>query len=46
MAICEHATCTCEAAEGSSYCSEWCAGNPAAEECHCHHAGCTAPHHH
>lgn len=46
MATCEHTTCTCEAAEGSAFCSDWCAGNAAAEECHCHHPGCRAPHRH
>ena len=43
MAVCAHTSCTCEAAEGSDYCSEWCAGHPADAECHCHHAGCEAP---
>jgi hypothetical protein len=46
MAVCEHGLCTCEAAEGSRFCSTWCEGNPDAPECHCHHAGCTAPHTH
>jgi hypothetical protein len=46
MATCAHAICTCEAAEGSDHCSEWCAANSTAQECHCHHASCHAPHHH
>ena len=46
MADCEHVVCTCEAPEGSKFCSEWCAGNPADAECHCHHGGCQAPHTH
>jgi hypothetical protein len=46
MAVCQHGVCTCEVSEGSSYCSEWCQGNPTSAECHCHHAGCAAPHHH
>jgi hypothetical protein len=46
MAVCAHAICTCDAAEGSDYCSDWCAGHPADAECHCHHAGCEAPHSH
>lgn len=46
MAVCAHSTCTCEAAEGSQFCSDWCAGNADAQDCHCHHAGCAAPHEH
>jgi len=46
MAVCEHGVCTCEAAEGSRYCSDACAGAPTSPECHCHHQGCTAPHSH
>jgi hypothetical protein len=46
MAICAHTTCTCEAAEGSAYCADWCAGHPTDEQCHCHHPGCEAPHTH
>jgi hypothetical protein len=46
MAICAHTTCTCEAAEGSEFCADWCAANPSEAECHCHHSGCEAPHHH
>jgi hypothetical protein len=46
MATCAHTICTCEAEPGSDHCSEWCAANPDAAECHCHHAHCRAPHHH
>jgi hypothetical protein len=46
MATCQHTVCTCEAAEGSDYCSPWCEANPDAGECHCHHSHCQAPHHH
>ncbi len=46
MATCTHSVCTCDAAEGSAYCSDWCSANPDAAECHCHHDGCEAPHHH
>jgi hypothetical protein len=46
MAVCEHTVCTCEVQEGERHCSEWCASNPTDPECHCHHAGCEAPHHH
>jgi len=46
MAICAHGVCTCEVSEGSDYCSPFCEAAPDAEECHCHHEGCTAPHHH
>jgi hypothetical protein len=46
MASCAHDICTCEAAEGSDYCADWCAENPGAAECHCHHPNCQAPHHH
>ena len=46
MADCQHTLCTCEAAEGSDFCSEWCAQNSEAQECHCHHPHCQAPHHH
>jgi hypothetical protein len=44
MAECQHGVCTCEAAEGSDYCSDFCAGDPTSQECHCHHQSCTAPH--
>ena len=46
MAICAHTVCTCETDEGKEFCSDWCAANPQAGECHCHHASCHAPHHH
>jgi hypothetical protein len=46
MAICAHSVCTCEAAEGSEYCSGFCEANAEAPECHCHHGECHAPHHH
>ncbi|MEW6582607.1 MAG: hypothetical protein AB1416_07600 [Actinomycetota bacterium] len=46
MATCAHDVCTCEAAEGSDFCSGFCEAYPQAEECHCHHAACEAPHHH
>jgi hypothetical protein len=46
MADCAHTTCTCEAGAGGDYCSDWCAAHPADAECHCHHAGCEAPHTH
>ena len=46
MAVCAHTVCTCEAADGSQYCSPFCEGNTDAPECHCHHDGCAAPHHH
>jgi len=46
MATCAHEVCTCEAMEGSAYCSAFCAANPDEGECHCHHGECTAPHHH
>lgn len=47
MAIqCAHTVCTCPPADGSDYCSEFCAAYPDADECHCHHQGCAAPHHH
>lgn len=46
MAVCAHTTCTCETTGGSEFCSDWCAENPSAVECHCHHRGCAAEHHH
>jgi hypothetical protein len=46
MAVCAHTVCTCETEGGAEYCSPFCAENPKAAECHCHHAGCEAPHHH
>ncbi len=46
MAVCAHTSCTCETAAGSEYCSDWCSGHAADAECHCHHAGCEAPHTH
>ncbi len=46
MAVCAHTVCTCEAAEGSDYCSAFCETYADAPECHCHHGECAAPHHH
>jgi hypothetical protein len=46
MAVCAHTTCTCESREGLDYCSDWCSAHPSDDECHCHHPGCEAPHHH
>jgi hypothetical protein len=46
MAVCAHEVCTCEAMEGSEYCSAFCAANADSGECHCHHGECKAPHHH
>lgn len=46
MAVCAHTVCTCEAADGSEYCSPFCETNAGATECHCHHGECAAPHHH
>jgi hypothetical protein len=46
MATCAHGPCTCSTEAGSDYCSQWCEQAGAAGECHCHHAGCEAPHHH
>ena len=46
MATCAHSVCTCEATEGSDYCSAFCESYPEVGECHCHHAECSAPHHH
>jgi hypothetical protein len=46
MATCAHGVCTCEVPEGEQYCATFCAQNPQAGECHCHHAGCEAPHQH
>lgn len=46
MAVCAHTVCTCEAAEGSEYCSPFCESHTDAPECHCHHGACAAPHHH
>ena len=46
MAVCAHTVCTCEAADGSAYCSPFCEAYADAPECHCHHGDCTAPHHH
>jgi hypothetical protein len=46
MATCAHGPCTCTTEAGSDYCSAWCQQAGAAGECHCHHAGCEAPHHH
>jgi hypothetical protein len=41
---CAHATCTCNAREGSSYCSSWCENAALAatheEGCQCGHAAC------
>jgi hypothetical protein len=47
MTVCAHGPCTCEAAEGADHCSDWCAAHEDEhDECHCHHQGCAAPHHH
>ncbi len=46
MAQCAHTTCTCEARKDERFCSDFCADNPKADECHCHHDSCDAPHHH
>jgi hypothetical protein len=46
MATCAHSACTCEVPEGAQFCSPHCAEHTGSEECHCHHAECTAPHHH
>jgi hypothetical protein len=46
MAVCAHSVCTCETEGDAEYCSPFCAENPQASECHCHHPGCEAPHHH
>ena len=46
MAVCAHTACTCEAEAGSEYCSSFCETHATAPDCHCHHEGCAAPHHH